>query len=69
MARQNRGHYVWILLSLISFAIAVLAGLGVILAKNTNGRIFYGALWAAVGASWALRFVVVRKKTDSGDEL
>ena len=62
MDRRNTQSIVWTLLALISFAIAVLAFSGTILAEDTVGKIVYGVLWTLIGLAWLGRCFVSRKR-------
>ncbi len=63
MSNQGRSSVVWILLAVVSFAVALLAAFGVILSRDTTGRIIYGVLWAAIGFAWLGRYFVAKKRS------
>jgi hypothetical protein len=64
-SKIRKASIVWILLALVSFTIAFMASLGVILAKDTTGKIIYAVMWCAVGAGWLGRFFIERRKKPS----
>lgn len=66
MLRARDGSALWVLMAVLSIAIAALALSGAIFAHDLGGRLIYGLIWSAVGIGWLSRYILARKAARSG---
>jgi hypothetical protein len=64
MADGSSKSFLWLLLAIVSFVMAVLSISGVLLADDPAGRWVFGIVWIGIGILWVVRFTRPTKKKE-----
>ena len=68
MTKNDKKARVWACLASVCFMIAVLSFTGVILARDTTGRLIFGFAWSFIGLSWFGRYLLDKKRPEEDAE-